>query len=174
MKRMIIFTAISAAYVFNVASCAPKKSISEAPPEPARWQPTMHWLHDEQLRTVMRELGRTAQEVPDLGQYDPDAPKLTTDVRFQFEAAAILAEKLSHSANRIPGAIEHLNVGVADRAAFLEQARALRDQARRLNLAARERDIQTMQRQLDAVTTSCVSCHTRFRDFTPELAPPRV
>jgi hypothetical protein len=89
-------------------------------------------------------------------------------------SAARLADGLGVSAERIPVAVEDVQMSVADRAGFQAEAATLRSQARALAAAARSNDPDGMRAQLNAISSTCISCHSRYRDFAGELNTQRA
>ena len=57
----------------------------------------------------------------------------------------------------------------ADRAGFEAEALTLRAQALRLRDAASGHKVEQMQRVLDGINSTCISCHSRYRDFSGQL-----
>jgi cytochrome c556 len=86
-----------------------------------------------------------------------------------MESAAKLADGLADAAARIPSSVREAEMSEADRAGFQAEANTLRYQAMELGQDAREKKVEQMQRSLDAISVTCVSCHSRYRDFSGEL-----
>jgi phage-related protein len=83
--------------------------------------------------------------------------------------AAKLADGLAAGAERIPASVTTATMSEADRAGFQAEADTLRDQALRLGQAARTNQVEQMQESLDAISATCISCHSRYRDFSGQL-----
>lgn len=133
-----------------------------------------HWVQNDQLQVVMMKLGSTsAKNWPNSLPDDPEAVVTKEDRDEAFKSGAELASGLADAAIHIPGAVEALSLSYADRSAFVSTASVLGDQARLLGKAARRHNVEEMQRQLDALRATCISCHTRFKDISGAL-PPRV
>lgn len=175
MRSAMLVGATTILFCIVAASCGPNKPRYQPEPQSVSGnKPTQHWIYEEDLRAVMREIERSSRDVSGASDRELTASRPVRDVQYDFAAAAKIAGRLAASADALPQTVEGINLGPGDRAAFLEQAAALRDQAMNLGNAARGRRLSEMWKHLDAVTATCVSCHTRFRDFTGELAPPRV
>lgn len=86
-----------------------------------------------------------------------------------FDTVALLASDLMTSADEIPDRAKAIPMQDADRAGFVAEARTLRVQAQGLRDAARQQRIEQMQRQMDAINATCISCHSRYRDFAGQL-----
>jgi hypothetical protein len=54
----------------------------------------------------------------------------------------------------------------AERRGFVAFADTLHDQALRLRGDAEKMRIEQMQQSMDAVRSTCMACHTRYRDLT--------
>ena len=136
-------------------------------------QPNQHWIYDDQLRTSMREIEQMrAQagnvsfgEVPEAAVGEPTG---------DFKQVADAAANLAAAASALHGTLDRVRLSAQDKDAFREQAQILEAQAISLVRAARRQRIPDMRKTLDAITASCISCHTRFRDITGEIAPPRA
>jgi hypothetical protein len=127
-----------------------------------------HWVQDQRLRTVMAELSlRTRDSWPRDVPQDPEEPAQPREETFR--AAASLADALASAAGRIPKAVEHRPMSDTDRHGFASEAARLRDSATDLKAAAEQRRIEPMQRALDQINSSCIACHSRYRDFAGEL-----
>jgi cytochrome c556 len=169
---MLILAAVSLAFWLMATACGPKHIRPDERTPPTAFL-TQHWIYEQNLRVAMRIIEQTTLGAASIPVSEP-ADSAASELRHQFAAAAELAAKLAQSADALPHTVAGINLGVADRRAFIEQSQALAVEAMRLGQAARKRSTKEMRRSLDAITTTCVSCHTRFRDFTPELAPPRA
>jgi len=122
----------------------------------------------------MKKLGSdTAQHWPSGLPDDPEEELDAQTRREMFVSGARLASALAESAEAIPSNVSAFGLSEADQTAFTGIARRLSDQARGLGRAARRHDIEGMHRQLDAIQSSCMSCHTRFKDISGDL-PPRT
>ena len=147
-------------------SCGPTRRDNAAAPEPGmRGQ---HWVQDKRLRGVMAELARQTQQWPAGVPDDPEAP-LTDDVAETFRQAELLADGLARAAKDIPRSVADREMSDDVRRGFDAEARRLRGHAVQLKEAARGRKVERMQRSLDGISSSCISCHSQYRDFTGEL-----
>jgi cytochrome c556 len=132
-----------------------------------------HWVQDQQLRTVMAELAlRTRESWPQGLPEDTEEP--TRPREQAFHEAAALPDGLAAAAGRIQKSVEKLPMGTDDRRGFSEEATRLRDSALALKEAANQRRIEPMQRALDRINSSCIGCHSRYRDFAGELETRRA
>lgn len=148
---------------------------TDAEPSTVAARPSVHhWIQNDELYDVMKQLGVTTAanwptDLPD----DPEVPT-TPEMRAQaFRDGMRLADALSQSAREIPRTVAGMRMSEADRMSFTSNAHVLSDQARLLGQAARKHNVEGMQRQLEAIRSSCISCHTRFKDISGEL-PPRT
>jgi cytochrome c556 len=139
-----------------------------APPSPAATSPQKHWVQSERLAKVMEQLsglrGAFPRGLPD----DPESPAGREARRSLAEAAAV-ADALAETAKRIPAAVEGKPMSPADRRGFISEATRLHDQSIALRDAARANHVEPLQELLDNVNSTCISCHSRFRDLTGEL-----
>jgi hypothetical protein len=156
-----------------------------SPSEPARQQavdvtpansttpamsPLAHGVQDSRLRVVMDRLSaRSAQSAPpkDFPQ-DPEEP-VNRSVEGYFGQAQTLAAELASTASLIPKSANVSNMGDADRAGFEAEAATLRDQALHLRDAAAGHKVEQMLRLYDSINSTCISCHSRYRDFSGKI-----
>ena len=161
-----------AAVLVALCSCGPNRTDpGNAPAGDAGADSGMtgtHWVQDERLRGVMAELARQTAHWPAGVPDDPEAP-LTDDVADSFRQAGLLADGLARAARNIPRAVADREMSPETRRGFNAEARRLRQQALQLKEAARGRKVERMQRLLDGISSSCISCHSQYRDFTGEL-----
>lgn len=152
------------------ASCGPREARTngEGATRVAQWEPTRHWIYDDQLQAAMRDIDHARLVAGDAAGGD------AADPSEEFLIASRSAEQLAESANALIDSADRFNLGADDRKTFLELSRTMHDQALSAGRAARDRRTIDLRRHLDAVQATCISCHTRFRDFAAELAPPRV
>ena len=131
-----------------------------------------HWVQDEKLRAVMAQVSQHASRWPAGVPQDPEAGESKEARREADEAfrdAEALADGLADAAVRIPRSVADHPMSADDRRGFAAEARRLHDQAVQLRQAARGRKVEQMQRSLDQISSTCVSCHSQYRDFTGEL-----
>lgn len=132
-----------------------------------------HSIQDKRLRALMAELLKRNPAWPAGVPQEPESPAAATQP-YQFDEIAVLANQLADAADHIPGVTEHLTMSDADRAGFLAAARTLHEQATQLQAAANRRSIEQMQRQMDGVNATCISCHSRYRDFSGNYFQPQA
>ena len=133
-----------------------------------------HWVQDERLRGVMAELSRQSANWPAGVPADPESAASDEQTRTAFRDAERLADGLARASRDIPRAVADREMSPEMRRGFNAEARRLRDQALQLKAAARARRIEPMQRALDGISSSCISCHSQYRDFSGELDPRRA
>jgi hypothetical protein len=133
--------------------------------------PGKHWVQDERLRGVMAELSRQAAHWPAGVPDDPESHKPDPETLAVFRDAEALADGLARAAKDIPRAVADREMSADTRRGFSAESERLRTQALALRDAARGRKVERMQRALDGVSSSCISCHSQYRDFTGELGP---
>jgi cytochrome c556 len=127
-----------------------------------------HWVQDQQLRSVMAELSlRTRESWPRDVPADAEAPSRPSEE--SFRQASSLADGLASAAGRIPESIQNQPMSQTDRRGFASEASRLRDSALELKRAAEQQRLEPMQRALDQINSSCIACHSRYRDFAGEL-----
>ena len=91
------------------------------------------------------------------------------DADESFRDAAALADGLAEAAAQIPRSVADYPMSAEERRGFQAEANRLRTHALALRRAARDRKVEHMQRSLDQISSTCVSCHSQYRDFTGEL-----
>ena len=165
-----------------VASRAPASSDGTPPGTGAqspttsneRGAPSKHWVQNQQLRGLMKTISaKMLSDWPD-EHARPRSDRDPKEVEKAFQAAVKLAEGLEASAEGIPASVEHISMSAASRAGFGAEAETLRRQAIGLGDAARARNADRMQHSLDAISATCISCHSRYRDFAGELDTQRA
>lgn len=164
-----IAIAISAATAGVACSSSSDPPASQsAAAAPASQPISGHWVQDQRLRLLMAELSRQNPNWPAGLPQEPEDAAAATQPE-QFDEIADLANALAESADHLPAVATHVQMSDADRGGFLAEARALRVQAVELQAAANRRSIEQMQRQIDGINSTCVSCHSRYRDFSGQL-----
>jgi hypothetical protein len=133
---------------------------------------TSHWVQDKRLREVMAELSKKNPNWPAGIPQEPESQQLPKNE--DFDEVAQLANSLMLSAERIPDVASKIKMNEADREGFLAQARVLREQAKRLRDSARHHKIEQMQENMAWLNSTCLSCHSRYRDFSGQLDSTRV
>jgi hypothetical protein len=146
----------------SAASTAP--TISRVPVT----SPTKHWVQSQQLKGIMDQLSRQHASLPAGVPQDPESAAGRESRRAVAEAAE-LADLLARTADGIPAAVDTSKMSEADRRGFISEAQTLRDQADELRDAARANRVEQMQTVLDRINSTCLSCHSRYRDFAGEL-----
>ena len=175
--RRVLARVACACVLFALGSCGPTRNDpGNAPGADADANSGMtgtHWVQDERLRGVMAEVARQTAHWPAGVPDDPEAP-LTDDVADSFRQAERLADGLAAAARNIPRAVADREMSPEVRRGFNAEARRLRQQSLELKEAARGRKVERMQRLLDGISASCISCHSNYRDFTGELDTSRA
>ena len=116
----------------------------------------------------MAELSQQHPSWPNGLPDEPESPAAAAQPH-QFDEIAVLANALSETADRLPSVTSRIPMSQADQAGFLAEARTLHEQAAQLQAAANRRSIEQMQRQMDGINATCISCHSRYRDFSGRL-----
>ena len=146
----------------GATSDAQSSSVAEQPP------PGAHWVQDERLRAVMGRISEHTKLWPAGVPRDAVAAAEqlaeSQEADAMFRDAAALADGLAESAEQ-----HHMAPG--DRRDFNTEAHRLRRQALELKTAAEGRRVERMQRALDAISSTCVGCHGKYRVFAGELGP---
>ena len=141
--------------------------LSDLPDKPTTWKHGPHWVQDEKLRQVMKEIARYVL-APEEDAGPTDAGLKQPPEKF-FTDASALANGLAFTASRIPDAVADRAMSDEDRKGFTAEAKRLRQQAATLRGAAQARDTKRMQSELKEIHATCVACHSRYRDFAGEL-----
>jgi cytochrome c556 len=81
----------------------------------------------------------------------------------------VLAISLADTSQAIPDAVAGISMAEVDRIGFAAQAQTLHDQALRLAESAALEDFEAVREYLNAIESTCNSCHERFRDFAGPL-----
>lgn len=179
-RPSIILVAIAAATFSASLSCngskrdaTAKAPSSESPAERRPERPGAHWVQDERLRAVMGQISEHTKRWPAGVPDDPEVKQSreSEEATEAFRDAAALADGLADAAEKIPQAIRERPMDPVDRRGFTGEANRLRRQALELKSAAEGRRVERMQRALDAISSTCVGCHGKYRDFTGELGP---
>ena len=136
--------------------------------------PGQHWVQDERLRAVMAELSRQTAHWPAGVPDDPESAATDAQTESAFRDATALADGLARAAGDIPRSVADREMAPDVRRGFNAEARRLREQAVQLKQAARGRKVERMQKLLDGISSSCIYCHTQYRDFTGELGTRRA
>jgi soluble cytochrome b562 len=118
---------------------------------------TTRVFHDQRLRMVMAQI---SQQNPGWPAIRPQVA--ATNEAKQFANVSALAQALADSADQIPAAASSLPMSDADRASFLARGRTLHDQAVQLETAAKGQIVDEVQRAMDNINATCVSCHSRY------------
>jgi cytochrome c556 len=158
---------------------AHEKSDTQRTDAPTTVAPTpnssqQHWVQNKQLSELMKTISaRMLADAPDeLSR--PRSDQRPEELDRAIKATAKLARGLADSAERIPAQVESVKMNEADRAGFLAEAKTLRKQALELGKAADARNTDDMQSKLNAISSTCISCHSRYRDFAGVLDTQRA
>ncbi len=116
-----------------------------------------HAVHDARLRVIMGQLGRLSVErLPQ--EMDTRELRSSRVARVSESSAA-----LARAAERIPDVLADVELPDPAREEFLALAAVLREQSADLSRRAPQLSLEAMNAQLDAIQTTCESCHQRFR-----------
>ncbi len=150
-----------------VASC-------EHHQEPAAMHPSVatmgqHWMQGKRLEKVMGQIAGLRGAFPKGLPEDAESPEGQASRRALAEMASV-ANALAEAANTIPGTVENKPMSAADRRGFNAEAQTLHDQATALRNAARSNQIEPLQGMLDGINSTCIACHSRYRDISGDLS----
>jgi hypothetical protein len=176
--RLLFITTVSIAGPLVSISCTPAPETTIAIPAPAFSAPALsgvattqilgaHWIHGQALKQVMAELITHNPSWPSGMPQDPESKKVGS--LEDFEKVALLANALMVSADQLPAVADKITMNEADRGGFLAEARVLHDQSQRLRDAATLHRIEQMQLHMNSINATCISCHSRYRDFSGQL-----
>jgi cytochrome c' len=172
---------LSMAGAVALVSCSPSaepvsRPVASSPivasQRPASGQIGAHWIQDQHLRLVMAQLSSRNPSWPAGIPQEPESPGQGQPA--QFDEVALLAAALGNAADQLPEVAGRIKMTEADRRGFLAEAQTLRDQASGLQHAAEQRRIEQMQTQMELINSTCISCHSRYRDFSGQLNAPRA
>jgi hypothetical protein len=172
-RKQLLIPAIGIASAAAFFSCTPGHDQPAAPLTPLDMPPPTtqalgaHWIHNQALKQVMAQLYANNPSWPSGMPQDPESAKVGSAA--DYDKIESLADELALSADQLPTVAEKLTMNEADRAGFLAEANVLHEQARRLSEAARSHHVEQMQRHMTAISYSCISCHSRYRDFSGQL-----
>jgi len=125
-----------------------------------------HAVHSAELERVMERIETFRRHSwPQEVEPELESAKLARSRR-AFARAAELSESLAAAAKQVSGAITSVELGQADRRAFLAKVEVFAEQVDRLRQAVADHDAERMRRMLRAIDTTCTSCHERFRDVS--------
>jgi hypothetical protein len=171
-KQVVVATLIAAvAASFFSCTTAPNRPAAVSPPAVSTAPTTQilgaHWIHNQALKQVMAQLITQNPSWPSRMPQEPESNKVATDE--DYEKVESLSNALMLSADQLPSVAEKITMNEADRGGFLAEAKVLHDQAQRLAVAARLHRIEQMQLHMTSINSTCISCHSRYRDFSGQL-----
>jgi cytochrome c556 len=130
--------------------------------------PQKHWMQNQRLKAVMDQISKLHTSFPK-GLPEDVESSAGPEALLAAANAANAADELARTALRIPAVLEGKSLSEADRRGFIAEAQTLHDQAMLLRDSAQKFQVEEMQQTLDGLTSSCISCHNRFRDLSGEL-----
>lgn len=123
----------------------------------------LHAIQSDRLKGVMNELSglnfeRLPQELQQNGRRRAE----------HLEKAGALAAAMAEAAGKIPIALEGTELSQEEQQVFRALAKRLGEQASRLSDQVRADEGSAVDATMREINTTCVSCHTLFRN-APEL-----
>jgi hypothetical protein len=146
-----------------------------------------HAVQGEQLRDTMREIAKhsdssSAGKRPSETESKSDS-KSDSKAEKQaekpldpavFEEAQQLASQLAKTAEMIPTTKRDHALSEPARSDFEKLAMDLSRRATDFEAAAKEQNVERMQRSFNAIHASCIACHSRFFNVAGDLDFPRA
>lgn len=129
--------------------------------------PQKHWVQGRDLKATMDEIARLHGSLPKDLPEDVESPT-GQRVAVASASAATLADALAQTATGLPRVLEGKLLSEADRRGFTALAETLRDQAKRLREESEKLQVERMQTSMEAITSTCMACHGRYRDLAGE------
>lgn len=123
-----------------------------------------HWIQSEPLESLMKRISSQQQSVQRGLPGDVESGS-----RLDAAKMAELAMELSRSARIIPETVNLRHLSETDERAFVAEANALAQQAMELHNAAKDYQVEPMQRAMMAIQSTCLCCHSRFKELTGDL-----
>ena len=131
-------------------------------------QTRAHSLQDKRLRSLMQQISKMNASLPNGLPQDVESPA-GKDAAAAAKNVVVVADDLARTALEIPNVVKDAPLSEADRRAFDATAQTLHDQAIRLRDEAQRFQVEKMQRTMDGIASTCISCHSRFREFSGDL-----
>lgn len=144
--------------LFVLTSCSQKQSRQEPAVRAPTARPVLHAVYAEELRAAMRDLNAQANQQVWLQMYNVTQPQV--DMR---EMVAVAEKMADVAANRLPQAVEGVEMSTHEREVFLGLARRLHDQAVLLGQQAEADQLVGAQSTMNEIINTCNTCHTMFR-----------
>jgi hypothetical protein len=130
----------------------------------------MHSVQVRQLKGLMQVISHTATtRWPKTMPTDVEQPVDTSAQQRAYDEAAMLADSLVIAASQIPAVVDAKTLPDEIRTGFLSEARMLKDQAVQLKVNATQKRAESMERTLDAINTTCINCHSKYRDLSGNI-----
>ena len=171
-RSLLIIALVVLLFASCVQTQSTQKSAPAAPPaQPAAQAltpPTQHWIQDENLRQLMAQIGRRVPSLP-AGVARGAQPDSRPVDAADFEKIAALAAGLSQSSDQIVPVVKNIPITESDWRGFTDDAQRLHDQADRLRQSADAHQIDEVQQSMDAINSTCIACHSRYRDFSGQI-----
>jgi hypothetical protein len=131
---------------------------------PPTTRPVLHAVYAEDLREAMRDLNRQAEQQVWLQMYN------TTEPQVDMSRMVDVADKMAYvAANRLPQAVNNVQMDPNERQIFLGLSQRLHDQAVVLKQQAQADQLIRAQSTMNDIINTCNSCHTMFRSVAGPL-----
>ncbi len=127
-----------------------------------------HWVQNQRLKLMMDQISKLNASIPKGLPEDVESPE-GREASLAAANASTAADDLARTALLLPSLMEGKSLNEADRRGFTAEAQTLHDQAVQLRDFAQKFQVEKMQRTLSDISTTCFSCHSRYRDLAGEL-----
>ena len=125
-----------------------------------------HWVQSQSLDRLMKQIAAQTRGMQSGVPEDVESTNSSTD---SSNAIAKRALELSQTARVIPETVNLRLLSDSDERAFVGEANMLCNEAMELHHAASEHQVEQMQRSMLAINSTCVSCHSRFKELAGDL-----
>lgn len=136
------------------------KTIS--PLESSTGEPAIHAVQNTRLKEIMKELNALTYTQM-LGEIDTSKPN-----QIRTKEIARIAGQLAANQKAVIATLPSLDLNPSEQSTFISLVHKLSSSAEQMQTLANQNNVQALPAAMDAVASTCTSCHTLFRK-TPSI-----
>jgi len=120
-------------------------------------EPIMHAVHNNRLKEIMKELNALAYTQM-LGEIDTSKHN-----QIRTKEIAKIAGQLVANQKAVLATLPSLNLEANEEKTFIALVQKLSSSAEQMQTLANQDNVQALPAKMDAIASTCTSCHTLFR-----------